>query len=36
VKEFAANAETIERIILAHLMAGMRVEHKIRAVRENA
>ncbi len=36
VKEFAANAETIERIILAHLMAGTRVEHKIRAVRENA
>jgi biopolymer transport protein ExbB len=36
VKEFAANAETIERIILAHLKAGIRVEHKIRAVRENA
>lgn len=36
VKEFAANAETIERIILAHLKAGAKVEPRVRAVRENA
>ena len=36
VKEFAANAETIERIILAHLKGGTRVEPKVRVLRENA
>ena len=36
VKEFAANAETVERIILAHLKASPRVEPRVRAVRENA
>ena len=36
VKEFAANSETIERIILAHMKAGMRPETKVRALRENA
>ncbi len=36
VREFAANAETVERIILAHLKAGPRVEPRVRAVRENA
>ena len=36
VREFAANAETIERIILAHLKAGPRVESRVRALRENA
>ncbi|MET0153359.1 MAG: MotA/TolQ/ExbB proton channel family protein [Candidatus Binatia bacterium] len=36
VREFAANAETVERIILAHLKAGPRVEPRVRARRENA
>jgi biopolymer transport protein ExbB len=36
VKEFAANAETVERIILAHLRASPHVEPRVRAVRENA
>jgi biopolymer transport protein ExbB len=36
VKEFAANSETIERIILAHLKAGVRPEAKVRVLRENA
>lgn len=36
VKEFAANAETIERIILAHLKAGTKVEPRVRVLRENA
>jgi len=36
VKEFAANAETVERIILAHLKASPHVEPRVRAVRENA
>jgi biopolymer transport protein ExbB len=36
VKEFAANAETVERIILAHLKANPHVEPRVRAVRENA
>ncbi len=36
VREFAANAETVERIILAHLKSGPRVEPKVRALRENA
>ena len=36
VKEFAANSETIERIILAHLKGGTRVEQKVRVLRENA
>jgi biopolymer transport protein ExbB len=35
VKEFAANAETIERIILAHLKGGTRGS-KVRVLRENA
>jgi biopolymer transport protein ExbB len=35
VKEFAANSETIERIILAHLKADMRAP-KVRVLRENA
>jgi biopolymer transport protein ExbB len=36
VKEFAANAETVERIILAHLKAGPHVGPRVRALRENA
>jgi biopolymer transport protein ExbB len=36
VREFAANAETVERIILAHLKAGPLVEPRVRARRENA
>src|SRR5262245_907159 len=36
VKEFAANAETVERIILAHLKASPHVESRVRALRENA
>ena len=36
VKEFAANAETVERIILAHLKASPHVESCVRALRENA
>jgi biopolymer transport protein ExbB len=36
VKEFAANAETVERIILAHLKGNPHVEPRVRAVRENA
>jgi biopolymer transport protein ExbB len=36
VKEFAANAETVERIILAHLKDNPHVEPRVRAVRENA
>jgi biopolymer transport protein ExbB len=36
VREFAANAETVERIILAHLKAGPHVEPRMRARRENA
>jgi len=36
VKEFAANAETIERIVLAYLKSGAKVEPRVRAVRENA
>jgi biopolymer transport protein ExbB len=36
VREFAANAETIERIILAHLKAGPQVGPRVRALRENA
>jgi biopolymer transport protein ExbB len=36
VREFAANAETVERIILAHLKAGPHVEPRVRALRENA
>ena len=35
MKEFAANAETIERIILAHLKGGTRGS-KVRVLRENA
>jgi len=35
VKEFAANSETIERIILAHLKADVRAP-KVRVLRENA
>jgi biopolymer transport protein ExbB len=35
VKEFAANSETIERIILAHLKGGTRGA-KVRVLRENA
>ena len=36
VKEFAANSETIERIILAHLKADAKPEPKVRVLRENA
>ena len=36
VKEFAANAETIERIILAHLKAHAKADPRIRVLRENA
>jgi len=36
VKEFAANAETIERIILAHVKGSTKVETKVRVLRENA
>ncbi len=36
VREFAANAETIERIILAHLKANEKAEPKVRVLRENA
>ena len=36
VKEFAAHAETVERIILAYLRASPHVESRVRALRENA
>jgi biopolymer transport protein ExbB len=36
VKEFAANSETIERIILAHLKSTVKPEPKVRVLRENA